>query len=64
MADLMRISGVGEEIRTAGICWRRYRKRPEMCRPDNLAAKIKEVNEDKKLKRQTPSESHVTKKVE
>ncbi len=65
MADLMRISGVGEEyselLEAAGVD---TVKELKMRRPDNLAAKMKEVNEAKKLTRQTPSESQVTKWVE
>jgi len=65
MADLMRISGVGEEyselLEAAGVD---TVKELKMRRPDNLTAKMKEVNEAKKLTRQTPSESQVTKWVE
>ena len=65
MADLMRISGVGEEyselLEAAGVD---TVKELKMRRADNLAAKMKEVNEAKKLTRQTPSESQVEKWVE
>ena len=65
MADLMRISGVGEEyselLEAAGVdTVKELRNR----RADNLAAKMAEVNAAKKLVRQTPSESQVTKWVE
>ena len=65
MADLMRISGVGEEyselLEAAGVdTVKELRNR----RPDNLAAKMVEVNTAKKLVRQTPSETQVTKWVE
>ena len=65
MADLMRISGVGEEyselLEAAGVD---TVKELKMRRADNLAAKMKEVDEAKKLTRQTPSESQVEKWVE
>ena len=65
MADLMRISGVGEEyselLEAAGVD---TVKELKMRRPDNLTAKMKEVNEAKKLVRQAPAESQVTKWVE
>jgi predicted flap endonuclease-1-like 5' DNA nuclease len=65
MADLMRISGVGEEyselLEAAGVD---TVKELKMRRADNLAAKMKEVNEAKKLVRQTPSEAQVAKWVE
>ena len=65
MADLMRISGVGEEyselLEAAGVdTVKELRNR----RADNLAAKMAEVNAAKKLVRQTPSENQVTKWVE
>ena len=64
MADLMRISGVGEEyselLEAAGVD---TVKELKMRRPDNLAAKMAEVNETKKLVRQVPSESQVEKWV-
>ena len=65
MADLMRISGVGEEyselLEAAGVdtC-----KELKMRRADNLTAKMAEVNEEKKLVRALPSESQVEKWVE
>ncbi|MEI2384591.1 DUF4332 domain-containing protein [Breoghania sp. JC706] len=65
MADLMRIKGVGEEyselLEAAGVD---TVKELKMRRPDNLAAKMAEVNEAKKLVRQVPSESQVTAWVE
>lgn len=65
MADLMRISGVGEEyselLEAAGVdTVKELRNR----RADNLAAKMAEVNAAKKLVRQVPSESQVAKWVE
>lgn len=65
MADLMRISGVGEEyselLEAAGVdTVKELRNR----RSDNLTAKMAEVNEAKKLVRQAPSEAQVTKWVE
>ncbi len=65
MADLMRISGVGEEyselLEAAGVD---TVKELKMRRADNLAAKMQEVNETKKLVRQAPSEAQVGKWVE
>lgn len=65
MADLMRISGVGEEyselLEAAGVdTVKELRNRNAV----NLAAKMQEVNGEKKLVRQVPSESQVTKWVE
>ena len=65
MADLMRISGVGEEyselLEAAGVdTVKELRNR----RPDNLTAKMVEVNDEKSLVRQVPSESQVTKWVD
>ena len=65
MADLMRISGVGEEyselLEAAGVdTVKELRNR----RADNLTEKMSEVNAKKKLVRQAPSESQVTKWVE
>jgi len=65
MADLMRISGVAEEysdlLEAAGVdTVKELRNR----NPENLAAKMAEVNEQKKLTRQVPSASQVTKWVE
>ncbi|MCU0615523.1 MAG: DUF4332 domain-containing protein [Gemmatimonadaceae bacterium] len=65
MADLMRISGIGGEyselLEAAGVdTVKELRTR----RPDNLAAKMAEVNETKKLVRQVPTEAAVTKWVE
>ncbi|MEQ9640846.1 MAG: DUF4332 domain-containing protein [Alphaproteobacteria bacterium] len=64
MADLMRISGVGEEyselLEAAGAdTVKELRNRNAA----NLAAKMAEVNEIKKLTRQVPSEATVTKWV-
>ena len=65
MADLMRISGVGEEyselLEAAGVD---TVKELKMRRADNLAAKMTEVNATRKLVRQAPSESQVAKWVE
>ncbi|WP_417669361.1 DUF4332 domain-containing protein [Roseibium sp.] len=65
MADLMRISGVGEEyselLEAAGVDTVKELKHRNAA---NLAAKMAEVNEEKKLVRQVPSESQVTKWVE
>jgi len=65
MADLMRISGVGEEyselLEAAGVdTVKELRNRNAA----NLASKMIEVNEAKKLTRQVPSESQVAKWVE
>ena len=63
-ADLMRICGIGSEfselLEAAGVdTVKELRNR----RPDNLSAKMAEVNEQKKLTRALPSESQVTKWV-
>ncbi len=65
MADLMRISGVGEEyselLEAAGVdTVKELRTR----RADNLAAKMAEINGQKKLTRTVPSEKQVAKWVE
>ncbi len=65
MADLMRISGVGEEyselLEAAGVdTVKELRNR----NAENLAAKMAEVNEEKKLTRAVPSTSQVEKWVE
>ncbi len=65
MADLMRISGVGEEyselLEAAGVdTVKELRNR----NAENLAAKMAEVNEEKKLTRAVPSQSQVEKWVE
>ncbi len=65
MADLMRISGVGEEyselLEAAGVdTVKELRNR----NADNLADKMKEVNESKKLTRQVPSAGQVAKWIE
>jgi predicted flap endonuclease-1-like 5' DNA nuclease len=65
MADLMRISGVGEEfselLEAAGVD---TVKELKMRKPDNLAAKMAEVNAQKKLTRAVPSAATVAKWVE
>ncbi|EAV40773.1 DUF4332 domain-containing protein [Roseibium aggregatum] len=65
MADLMRISGVGEEyselLEAAGVDTVKELKHRNAA---NLAEKMQEVNEAKKLVRQVPSESQVSKWVE
>lgn len=64
-ADLMRIKGIGPEfselLEAAGVdtC-----KELKMRKPENLAAKMKEVNTAKKLTRQTPSTRQVGRWVE
>ena len=65
MADLMRISGVGSEyselLEAAGVdTVKELRNR----RADNLAQKMAEVNETKKLTRAVPAESQVEKWIE
>lgn len=65
MADLMRISGVAGEyaelLEAAGVdTVKELRTR----RPDNLTAKMAEVNAEKKLVRALPTEASVTKWVE
>ena len=61
LADLMRISGVGEEysdlLEEAGVD-----TVPELAqrKPENLHAKMDEINEKKKLVRQMPSVDTVT----
>lgn len=64
MADLMRISGVGGEyselLEAAGVdTVKELRNR----NAENLAAKMAEVNEEKKLTRTVPSQSQVEKWV-
>ncbi|WP_106751909.1 DUF4332 domain-containing protein [Pannonibacter carbonis] len=65
MADLMRIKGVAEEyselLEAAGVDTVKELKHRV---PANLAAKMAEVNETKKLVRQVPSEKMVEKWVE
>ena len=65
MADLMRISGVGEEyselLEAAGVFTVKELKHRNAA---NVAEKMQEVNEAKKLVRQVPSESQVSKWVE
>jgi predicted flap endonuclease-1-like 5' DNA nuclease len=65
MADLMRISGVGEEysqlLEAAGIdTVKELRNR----NAENLAARMEEVNAEKKLTRRAPSAKEVAKWVE
>ncbi|MTI42597.1 uncharacterized protein DUF4332 [Roseibium hamelinense] len=65
MSDLMRISGVGEEyselLEAAGVdTVKELRNRNAV----NLAAKMAEINADKKLVRQVPGEAQVVKWVE
>ncbi|NNE84813.1 MAG: DUF4332 domain-containing protein [Alphaproteobacteria bacterium] len=65
MADLMRISGVGEEyselLEAAGVD---TVKELQHRNADNLAEKMQEVNDAKSLTRQVPSSSQVAKWVE
>lgn len=65
MADLMRISGVGEEyselLEAAGVDTVKELKHRNA---DNLAEKMQEVNEAKKLTRQVPSSGQVAKWIE
>ncbi len=65
MADLMRISGVGEEyselLEAAGVDTVKELKHRNAT---NLTTKMAEVNEAKKLTRQTPAESQVEKWIE
>lgn len=65
LADLMRISGVGEEyselLEAAGVD---TVKEPAARNAENLAAKMKEVNETKKLTRAVPAASQVQKWVD
>lgn len=65
MADLMRISGVGEEyselLEAAGVDTVNELKHRN---PENLAVKMKEVNDEKKLTRAVPGPKEVTRWVE
>lgn len=65
MADLMRISGVGEEyselLEAAGVD---TVKELQHRKADNLAAKMAEVNKAKKLTRVVPAASQVEKWIE
>ena len=65
MADLMRISGVGEEyselLEAAGVDTVKELKHRNA---DNLAEKMRQVNDTKKLSRQSPSASQVGKWIE
>lgn len=65
MADLMRVSGVGEEyselLEAAGVdTVKELRNR----RPDSLTAKMAEVNQARRLTRQVPGLKQVAKWVE
>ena len=65
LADLMRVSGIGEEyselLEAAGVdTVKELRTR----RADNLAAKLKEVNEQKKLTRTVPNEAAVQRMID
>jgi len=60
LADLMRINGIGKQfselLEAAGVdTVKELRNR----KPDNLAAKMKEVNDEKKLSRTSPALSIV-----
>ncbi|MGF1475588.1 MAG: DUF4332 domain-containing protein [Geminicoccaceae bacterium] len=61
LADLMRIKGIGtqysELLEASGVD---TVKELKTRRPDNLAAKMKEVNEKKKLTRTVPTETRIT----
>lgn len=65
MADLMRISGVGEEyselLEAAGVDTVKELKQR---RADNLTARMEEVNAAKELVRQRPSVKQVTRWIE
>ncbi|MEM9683398.1 MAG: DUF4332 domain-containing protein [Pseudomonadota bacterium] len=65
MADLMRISGVGEEyselLEAAGVD---TVKELQHRNAENLAAKMAEVNEEKKLTRALPAASQVEKWID
>lgn len=65
MADLMRISGIGEEyselLEAAGVDTVKELKHRN---PENLAAKMKEINDEKKLTRAVPSPKEVTRWVD
>ncbi|MGI9333861.1 MAG: DUF4332 domain-containing protein [Gammaproteobacteria bacterium] len=64
-ADLMRVSGIGSEfsdlLEATGVD---TVKELKMRRADNLAAKMVEVNKEKKLCRAVPSETTVAKWIE
>ena len=63
-ADLMRISGIGSEfadlLEAAGVDTVKELRRRNA---ENLAAKMKEINEEKNLTRQNPSAERVAKWV-
>ena len=65
MADMMRVKGVGPEfaelLEAAGVdTVKELRHR----RADNLAAKMKEVKEEKKITRAVPAESQIAEWIE
>ena len=64
-ADLMRINGVGEEysdlLEASGVDTVKELKHRV---PENLAAKMAEVNEEKNLTRRVPNADEITKWVE
>lgn len=64
MADLMRVNGIGGEfaelLKASGVD---TVKELATRKADNLAAKMKEINEEKKLTRVTPSAGEVEKWV-
>ena len=61
VADLMRVSGIGKQfselLEAAGV---HTVKELKNCRPDFLAAKMKDVNAKKRLTRATPSISRIS----
>ena len=65
MADLMRISGIGRQyselLEAAGVD---TVKELQHRRADNLSAKMAEINDEKKLAKNTPAESVVADWVE
>ncbi|MCP5059089.1 MAG: DUF4332 domain-containing protein [bacterium] len=65
MADLMRVSGIGKQfaeiLKASGVdTIKELRTR----NAENLAARIKEINDEKKLAKATPSLAHVTEWIE
>ena len=65
MADLMRVSGVGRQfaelLKAAGVdTIKEFRTR----NPENLATKIKEVNEEKKLAKAVPTTDQINQWIE
>ena len=65
MADLMRISGIGRQyselLEAAGVD---TVKELQHRRADNLSAKMAEINDEKKLAKNTPAESVVSDWIE